>query len=83
MVNPIPFSEVIESPLNKIIVNKARCKICDDVMYSTDQESNTTCDCLACFIAGGQHHLVRGVRVDILDHRQISEVIEELTEYAG
>lgn len=70
----------------KILVNKARCKKCNDVIESKHQHDFVSCRCGEIFVDGGTDYLRRGGRnldsIDDLSEYESVEtaVIEEPTE---
>lgn len=57
----------------KILVNKARCKKCNDVIESTHVHDFVTCKCSAISVDGGKEYL-RRVAIDLQDIEELSEM---------
>ena len=53
--------------------NKARCRLCGDVIESKHRHDWQTCSCGAIFVDGGREYLRRGAKK--------FEDLEELSEY--
>lgn len=45
--------------INPYLTNRAQCKICKDILVSTDPNRKITCSCGSLVINGGLEHLVR------------------------
>lgn len=56
-----------------IKTNKARCRLCGDVIESKNRHDWQTCSCGAIFVDGGHEYLRRGAKK--------FEDLEELSEY--
>lgn len=64
--------------MEKIIVNKIRCKHCGDIIESTHRHDFVVCSCGSCFVDGGHVYLRRGYKTTPEDDfEDLSEVIEE------
>ena len=48
--------------MRKIIKNAIQCKICGDIIESTDGHQYVTCKCGACAVDGGHDYLRRSFR---------------------
>ena len=59
--------------MKKIVSNKARCRLCGDVIESKNRHDWQTCSCGAIFVDGGREYLRRGAKN--------FEDLEELSEY--
>ena len=62
--------------INKIIVNKIKCKKCGDVIESTHRHDFKICKCGAVAIDGWHDHLRRCGDLDGYEDLSISEDIE-------
>ena len=60
----------------KALVNKAQCKLCDDVIESTSCHDFKYCNCGEIFVDGGLSYLRRGAR-SFDNFIDLSEVVEE------
>ena len=49
--------------MRKIIKNVIQCKLCGDVIESTDRHQYVTCKCGACAVDGGHDYLRRSFKV--------------------
>ncbi len=58
----------------KVIVNKARCRKCSDVIESKHRHDFVSCKCGAIFIDGGREYLRRGAK-DLDDIEDLSETV--------
>jgi len=45
--------------MRKIIKNAIQCKLCGDIIESTDRHQYVTCKCGACAVDGGHDYLRR------------------------
>ena len=59
--------------MQKIISNKARCRLCGDIIESKHRHDWQSCSCGAIFVDGGHEYLRRGAKS--------FEDLEELSEY--
>ena len=59
--------------MQKIISNKARCRLCGDIVESKHRHDWQTCSCGAIFVDGGHEYLRRGAKN--------FEDLEELSEF--
>ena len=59
--------------MQKIISNKAKCRLCGDIVESKHRHDWQTCSCGAIFIDGGHEYLRRGAKN--------FEDLEELSEF--
>ena len=48
--------------MKKIIKNAIRCKLCGDIIESTDRHQYVTCQCGACAVDGGHEYLRRSFK---------------------
>ena len=62
--------------MRKIIKNAIKCKLCGDVIESTDRRQYVTCKCGACAVDGGHDYLRRSFR-DKDCYIDLSETKEE------
>lgn len=60
--------------MNKIIVNKIKCKICGDVIESTYRHDFKFCKCGAVAVDGGKDYLRR---LGYEDYEELSEIEKE------
>lgn len=60
----------------KVLVNKAQCKLCDDVIESTSNHDFNYCSCGEIFVDGGLSYLRRGAR-SFNNFIDLSEVVQE------
>ena len=60
----------------KVLVNRAQCKLCDDVIESTSGHDFKYCNCGEIFVDGGLSYLRRGAR-SFDNFIDLSEVVEE------
>lgn len=61
----------------KILVNKARCKLCGEVLVSAHRHDFRTCHCGAVSVDGGRDYIKRSWR----GAGPPEDFIEELSEY--
>lgn len=59
--------------MQKIISNKAKCRLCGDIIESKHRHDWQTCSCGAIFVDGGHEYLRRGAKN--------FEDLEELSEF--
>lgn len=59
--------------MQKIISNKAKCRLCGDIVESKHRHDWQTCSCGAIFVDGGHEYLRRGAKN--------FEDLEELSEF--
>lgn len=48
--------------MKKIIKNSIQCKLCGDIIESTDRHNYVECKCGACAVDGGQDYLRRSFK---------------------
>lgn len=48
--------------MKKILINKAKCKVCGDVIVSKHRHDFVQCNCGEISVDGGQEYLRRGAR---------------------
>ena len=65
--------------MRKIIKNAIQCKLCGEIIESTDRHQYVTCKCGACAVDGGHDYLRRCFK-DKNCYTDLSETIEENTE---
>ena len=61
--------------MSRILHNKARCKLCDDVIESTYRWDFVTCSCGALSVDGGHDYLRRCGNLDAIE--ELSEHVED------
>ena len=66
--------------MSQILTNKARCKICGDIIESKHRHDFVECKCGACFVDGGHDYIRRGWDPK---YGNKEDVIEELNETIG
>ena len=64
--------------MRKIIKNAIQCKLCGEIIESTDRHQYVTCKCGACAVDGGHDYLRRSFK-DKGCYIELSE-IEAITE---
>ncbi len=62
--------------MNKILVNKARCRLCDDLIISTHRHDFKYCKCGEISVDGGKDYLRRGAK-NFDNFEELSEETEE------
>ena len=65
--------------VDKILVNKARCKLCNDIIESTHRHDFVRCKCGEIFVDGGLEYLRRGAN-SFDNFIGLSETVEEEIE---
>ena len=61
--------------MQKIISNKARCRLCGDVVESKHRHDWQSCSCGAIFVDGGREYLRRGAK-NFEDLEELSEWVD-------
>ena len=61
--------------MQKIISNKARCRLCGDVVESKHCHDWQSCSCGAIFVDGGREYLRRGAK-NFEDLEELSEWVD-------
>ena len=61
--------------MRKIIKNAIQCKLCGDIIESTDSHEYVQCKCGACAVDGG-HDYLRRIAKDLECFIELSEFIE-------
>ena len=66
-----------DASMRKIIKNAVQCKLCGEIIESTDRHQYVTCKCGACAVDGGHDYLRRcfkdkGCYVDLSETIEIS-----------
>lgn len=61
--------------MRKIIKNAIQCKLCGEIIESTDRDQYVTCKCGACAVDGGHDYLRRCFK-DKGSYVDLSETIE-------
>lgn len=69
----------------KIIKNAIQCKLCGDIIESTDCHEYIECKCGACAVDGGHNYLRRGFKekdcyIDLSITKEIDDIADELIE---
>ena len=65
--------------MRRIIKNAIQCKLCGDIIESTDRHQYVTCKCGACTVDGGHDYLRRSFK-DKDCYIDLSETVEITTE---
>ena len=60
-----------------IIVNKAKCKVCKDIIESKHTHDYVECSCGEISVDGGKDYLRRGYKEDINNLIKLSEIKED------
>ena len=65
--------------MQKIISNKARCRLCGDIIESKHRHDWQVCSCGAIFVDGGHEYLRRGAKSfeDLEELSELEDVEEE------
>lgn len=65
--------------MQKIISNKARCRLCGDIVESKHRHDWQSCSCGAIFVDGGHEYLRRGAKSfeDLEELSELEDVEEE------
>lgn len=67
--------------MKKIIKNAIQCKLCGDIIESTDRHNYVECKCGACAVDGGHDYLRRSFKEkDCYIELSITEEIENITD---
>ena len=67
--------------MKKIIKNAIQCKLCGDIIKSTDRHNYVECKCGACAVDGGHDYLRRSFKEkDCYNELSITEEIENITD---
>ena len=67
--------------MQKIIKNEIQCKLCGDIIESTDRHNYVECKCGACAVDGGHDYLRRSFKEkDCYIELSITEGIENITD---
>lgn len=68
--------------MKKIVANKARCRLCGDIIESKNRHDWQTCSCGAIFVDGGHMYLRRGAKnfEDLEELSEFEDVEEESSE---
>lgn len=67
--------------MQKIIKNAIQCKLCGDIIESTDRHNYVECKCGACAVDGGHDYLRRSFKEkDCYIELSITEEIENITD---
>ena len=65
--------------MRRITKNAIQCKLCGDIIESTDRHQYLTCKCGACAVDGGHDYLRRSFK-DKDCYIELSEAVEAITE---
>ena len=60
-----------------IITNKAKCKLCGNVIESKYRHDYVTCNCGEISVDGGKDYLRRGYKEDMNNLIELSEIKED------
>ena len=65
--------------MKKIIKNAIQCKLCGDIIESTDRHQYAKCKCGACAVDGGHDYLRRSFKDEggYIELSVIEEVLDE------
>ena len=67
--------------MQMIIKNAIQCKLCGDIIESTDRHNYVECKCGACAVDGGHDYLRRSFKEkDCYIELSITEEIENITD---
>ena len=71
--------------MRKIIKNAIQCKLCGDIIESTDRHAYIECKCGACAVDGGHDYLRRSFKekdcyVEMSVTEEIDDVADKLIE---
>ena len=71
--------------MRKIIKNAIRCKLCGEVIESTDRHNYVECKCGACAVDGGHDYLRRSFKekdcyIDLSVTEEIDDIADKLIE---
>ena len=71
--------------MQKIIKNAIQCKLCGDVIESTDRHNYVECKCGACAVDGGHDYLRRSYKendcyIDLSVTEELDDIAEKLIE---
>ena len=67
--------------MKKIIKNAIQCKLCNDVIESTDRHNYVECKCGACAVDGGPDYLRRSFKEkDCYIELSITEEIDNIAD---
>jgi hypothetical protein len=67
-----------ETNMQKIIVNRIRCRVCGDIIESRYTHEFVTCSCGRVSVDGGHEYLRRGYKNSPDDYIELSEYGEEI-----
>lgn len=66
--------------MQKIISNKARCRLCHSIAESTARHHLCFCSCGSIYVDGGKEYLRRGGHLEHIEElSEFTEVAEEVT----
>ena len=71
--------------MKKIIRNAIQCKLCGEVIESTDRHNYVECKCGACAVDGGHDYLRRSFKgqdcyIDLSVTEEIDDIADKLIE---
>ena len=71
--------------MRKIIKNAIQCKLCGEVIESTDRHNYVECKCGACAVDGGHDYLRRSFKekecyIDLSVTEEINDIADKLIE---
>ena len=71
--------------MRKIIKNAIQCKLCGEVIESTDRHNYVECKCGACAVDGGHDYLRRSFKekdcyIDLSVTEEIDDIADKLIE---
>lgn len=70
------------SPYSDVHRNRIRCRICGDIVESTDRHDFASCSCLSCSADGGTAYLRRVWDSSKGDVDEVFEELSDWTEYS-
>lgn len=71
--------------MQKIIKNAIQCKLCGDIIESTDRHNYVECKCGACAVDGGHDYLRRSYKekdcyIDLSVTEELDDITDKLIE---
>ena len=71
--------------MRKIVKNAIQCKLCGEVIESTDRHNYVECKCGACAVDGGHDYLRRSFKekdcyIDLSVTEEIDDIADKLIE---
>ncbi|MCR5704228.1 MAG: hypothetical protein K6G85_06360 [Eubacterium sp.] len=70
----------MEKIIRKIVINKAKCKICGDILESTSRHDFKQCKCKSMAVDGGHDYISRAWDPQYGDKDDIIEEMNEVEE---